>query len=321
MLNESKVRATLVLLVYQQRQWVEDAVTACFNQDCEKIEIILSDDASDDGSYEVMLDLAERYKGKHTVRVRKNDKNLGIGEHYNRVIGESLGVLIITAAGDDISLPNRVDELLKAWDGTGQKADLISSYMSDMTMTGEIVGPKFVSDLSLWDKPEKWTRKRPHVIGASHAFTKRMHDFFGPFDADLAYEDQVMAFRASCLGGGVTVKKVLLNYRRGGVSSKGKGTETFDSYISQKYKKYDRQRVVFGQIRADMFRAQLDHLWAGKVKNYYLKSEFILKIIKEKHYFNMIRLAFENHQAGFFWVYKEAVRHILKCIRLQKSLA
>jgi glycosyltransferase involved in cell wall biosynthesis len=320
MLNEPKVRATLVLLVYNQRKWLKDAVAACLNQECEKIEIILSDDASNDGSYELMLDIAERYVGKHVVRVRKNEKNLGIGGHYNRLIDESTGELIVTAAGDDISLPNRVDELLKAWDDSGQKADLISSYVSDMTVSGEVVGNKIVSDLSLWDKPEKWTRKRPYVIGASHAFTKRMHHFFGPFHPDLAYEDQVMAFRASCLGGGITVKKVLLSYRQGGVSSKKNVVDTIDEYNFQKYKKNYRQLVVFGQIKDDMVQANLEHLWVGKVKNYYLKSEFILKIINEKNYSNILWLMMSSYHVGFLWVIKETIRHVYRRIRFEKRV-
>jgi glycosyltransferase involved in cell wall biosynthesis len=318
--TEAQVRVSLVLFAYNQRRWLEDAIVACFNQKCEKIEIILSDDASVDGSYELMLDLAARYKGGHIVKVRKNETNLGIGEHYNRVIKECLGELIVTAAGDDISLPNRVEELLSAWDESDQKADLIASHVRDMTLEGELLGIKCVSDLSKWDTPEKWTKKRPYVIGASHAFTKRLHDYFGPFLSELSYEDQVMAFRASCLGGGVTVKKALINYRRGGLSAKKIHSTNLEAYKYQIYLKNYRQLTVFSQIKSDMNLIGLGHLWTGKVEAYYSKANFMLKILQESNYRKILQMALEDKTNGKFWTLKEALRHIWRQRGVRKEI-
>ena len=109
----------MLLLTYNQRPWVDDAVAACFAQECEPLDIVLSDDASTDGSFERLQQLAENYCGPHKVRVRQNPRNLGIGQHYSQAVADCLGQLIVTAAGDDISLPHRVQTLLAAWDATG----------------------------------------------------------------------------------------------------------------------------------------------------------------------------------------------------------
>ncbi len=308
------IRATLVVLVYNQEQWLTDAVSACFEQQCEPIEILLSDDCSTDGSYALLLNLAQHYQGPHKVRVRQNYCNMGIGEHYNQVIAESRGQLIITAAGDDIPLPGRVASLLGAWDASGQKADLIASHVIDMTPDGETVGTILVEDLAPFKSPEIWVKHRPYVIGASHAFTKRMHEFFGPFDRALAYEDQVMAFRSACMGGGLTVDAPLVRYRRGGVSSRQ--YESAQEYRAWLIRKFQRQQVLFRQIRKDMETIDRPDLWRGKVALYFDRAEWTLKLLAQKNLLACLKCTFSSGRTGIFW----RLRYGLRAIWLLKRL-
>ena len=60
---------SLLVLTYQQRALLDGAVASAFAQDCEPIEIVLSDDGSKDGSYERLLELAAAYRGPHRVVV------------------------------------------------------------------------------------------------------------------------------------------------------------------------------------------------------------------------------------------------------------
>ena len=152
--------------------------------------------------------------------MRRNERNLGIAAHYNRLIDESPGELLITAAGDDISLPLRVARLLAAWDATGQRADLISSHLIDMDATGTEHGELAVDDLATHGGVDGWCQRRPFVIGAGHAFTRRLMQRFGPIDSAVPYEDQIMVFRALASGGAATVAAPLVRYRRGGESAR-----------------------------------------------------------------------------------------------------
>lgn len=210
-MNQSP-RITLVLFAYNQSALVEKAVRSCLGQECELLEIVLSDDASTDGTFAVLQDLAASYSGPHRVRVRRNTVNLGVGAHYNAAVADSSGQLIVTAAGDDISLPHRVRTLVSAWDASGQRADLLASHLIDMDSQGNDKGLLRVDNLVNWPSPDEWVRRRPSVVGASHAFTRRMFERFGPMGADLAYEDQVMSLRAACMGGGITIDEPLVRY-------------------------------------------------------------------------------------------------------------
>lgn len=205
------------MLAYNQESLVRHSAAACLNQVCEPLDIVFSDDASTDGTYEVLLEVAREYSGPHNVIVRRNERNLGIGEHLNVLIANHPGDLYIASAGDDISMANRAQTLIGAWDEVGRKVDLISSYCTQMSYAGE-VGHEVRTDDLAGLTPLDWMTKRPYIVGATHAFTRRLHLHYGPFSKDVIGEDQVMVFRALALGGALTVNQSLVLYRDGGFS-------------------------------------------------------------------------------------------------------
>jgi len=212
-------RASLLLLAYNQERDAEAAALSCLAQECETLEIVFSDDASSDRTHEILRAVAADYRGPHRVVVRRNDANLGITGHYNRLVEESSGELLITAAADDTSRPDRAARLLAAWDATGGRADLIASHLVDVDAAGVEHGVLKVDDLAACGGVDGWLRRRPFIIGAGHAFTRRMMRAFGPLDPAIHHEDQVMVFRALAAGGAVTVDAPLVRYRRGGASA------------------------------------------------------------------------------------------------------
>ena len=218
-LSAAAPRASLLLLAYNQERYAEAAARSCLAQASEPLEIVFSDDASSDRTHDILRSVAADYRGPHRVVVRRNENNLGITGHYNRLLEESRGELLITAAADDISHPDRAARLLAAWDATGGRADLISSHLVDVDAAGVEHGVVKVDDLAASGGVDGWLRHRPFIIGAGHAFTRRMMRSFGPLDPAIHHEDQIMVFRALASGGAVTVDAALLRYRRGGVSA------------------------------------------------------------------------------------------------------
>lgn len=212
-------RLSLLLLVYNQRGTVEEALASCLAQQGAPVEIIVSDDASTDDSFALIERLAAGYHGPHRLVLNRNPVNLGIGAHLNRLVELSSGELLVIGAGDDACLPHRCTRLADAWEHAGRRPDLIASPLRDMAADGSLHGLIPVDDLAQWDLA-RWLRERPTVIGAGQAWTRRAFERFGPFDPAIAYEDQVMAFRALAGGGAITLGEPLVNYRRGGTSAK-----------------------------------------------------------------------------------------------------
>lgn len=216
-------RITLVLLAYNQQATARAAADSCLAQQCEPMEVVLSDDASTDNTFAELQAAASAYRGPHRVRARRSAVNLGIGAHYNALLAETSGALLVTAAGDDISLPQRVQRLAAAWDATDQRADVIASHFQDMSSAGalgEVVRTDDLAGVTI----EGWCRRRPFTVGATHAFTRRLMVRFGPFMPGVWYEDSSMVFRSIFAGGAVTVPEPLVHYRSGGSSQR---PETF----------------------------------------------------------------------------------------------
>lgn len=294
-------RISLLVLAYNQATVVESAVQSCLAQVCEPLEIVLSDDASTDDTHALLIKMAAAYRGPHQVRVRRNPHNLGIGAHYNAVISDSVGQLLVTAAGDDISLPHRVQTLAAAWDASGQKADLVASHLIDTSADGLDLGTIRVDDLAQWQSPQDWVRKRPYVVGASHAYTRRMHERFGPIRDDLPYEDQVMALRASCMGGGITVQEALVRYRRGGVSARASQHLTVASNRQRLSVKHLRQRALYLQVQQDLSTVGRLDLWGGKLQKRLLRSELFLALQSSGDWPSRCRHLAKYSGAGWAW--------------------
>ena len=243
-------KVSLLVLTYQQRALLDGAVASAFAQDCEPIEIVLSDDGSNDGSYERLLELAAAYRGPHRVVVRPRGPNLGIAEHYNQLHAYASGDLFVTAAGDDASTPDRVRRLVDAWNANGRRADLVASHLTDMDMAGRLHDTIRVDDLAAWPSIDAWIARRPYIVGASHAYTRRMMDRFGAMDRAIAYEDQIMVFRAIASGGAITVDAPLVHYRRGG-TSRQPGFDNVDQKADWTERQLDRILAEMNQLIAD----------------------------------------------------------------------
>ena len=211
---------SVLFLAFNQASFVEHAARSVLEQrDVAPLEILLSDDASTDATFDVLSMLADQYRGPHHVRVRRNARNLGIGAHYNALIAESKGELLITAAGDDLSVPNRAQRILAAWDASGRRADLIASDLQDLNAHGQAGETIRVDDLAHWRNASDWGERRPYVVGAAQAFTRRLFNQFGPYRPNVVYEDQINTLRAILMGGAITIAEPLVQYRRGGVSA------------------------------------------------------------------------------------------------------
>ena len=300
-------RITLLLLAFNQSALVEAATRSCLAQEGEPLEIVLSDDASTDDTFALLQALAAAYNGPHHVRVRRNVVNLGVGAHYNAAVADSNGQLIVTAAGDDISLPHRVRTLVAAWDATGQQADLLASHLIDMDADGNDLGLLRVDNLAAWRSPDDWVHKRPYVVGASHAFTQRMFERFGPIRADLPYEDQVMALRACCMGGGFTVDEPLVRYRRGGLSAGSEARLGAQAYRHKLVTKHTRQRALALQIEQDLRTAGRPDLWGGRMQQKLHRSELMLALQAAPSWAERLALALAATEAGVAWGALQAV--------------
>lgn len=212
--------ATFLLVAFRQEATVAEAVDAALAQVGDPLDILLSDDASPDGTYAIMAAKAAAYRGPHRVRARQSAVNRGIMHHVCEAVGEAEGQLIIAAAGDDVSEPDRARLLIEAWDRGGRPSAYLYSAVQPIDATGqpvsfegEFVSPGPFTLMSLADGAVG-------ALGAGSAFTRDLLARPGPIDPAVVHEDRLLPFRALLLGGKIMfLDRPLVRYRvDGGIS-------------------------------------------------------------------------------------------------------
>lgn len=222
------ISTSFILLAYKQERLVGDAVRSALAQDGEPMEIILSDDCSPDGTFEVMKSVASSFPTRHTVRLRRSKENLGIARHFEEVVSEASCGFLVCAAGDDISEPCRATKLYKRWLESGGKPALIYSDFLPIDLDGS---PVEVTDCASPGPHSlaSWAAGRGSILGATCAMTRDVLTSFPPLRGDVKHEDRVYPFRALLLGGEVLyVDEKLVRYRVEGGYSRLEATSRVD---------------------------------------------------------------------------------------------
>jgi len=200
MLDDSLPLVTFAVFAYRQERFIREAVEGALAQTYARLEIILSDDCSSDKTFPIMRELAAAYRGPHRIVLNRNESNLGLGRHINRVMELATGELIVAAAGDDISLPGRTAALVERWLACAKKPCSIYSALQAIDADGAPL-----RTLGAPPKPgplaQRLSHFMPGVRGASHAWSRRVFDEFGPLLPDTLCEDRVIPFRSELLGG------------------------------------------------------------------------------------------------------------------------
>lgn len=202
---------SFVLLAYNQERFIRDAVEGAFAQTYAPLEIILSDDCSADRTFEIMSEMAAAYNGPHRILLNRNLKNCGIGGHVNKVNSIAKGQLVVAAAGDDISVADRVQKVVLKWSEDPEKIHLVYSGCKKINIDGSFRSLN-ISHRE-WDLEESFVRSDDSILGAVCAWSRACVDKFGPLLEGLHHEDSIFPFRALLLGQIAFVPEPLVDYR------------------------------------------------------------------------------------------------------------
>ena len=303
MSDNEKPLVTFALFAYNQEKFIREAVEGAFAQTYEPLEIILSDDCSTDRTFEIMQEMVATYTGPHRIVMNRNVANLGVGEHVNCVVEMAEGELIVGAAGDDISLPGRVSETVKAWQHSGKKATSIYSAVEFIDESGSSQGIR-----SMYHEEAGSLRKISEVLmgpyGASHAFCRQLMIKFGKMNGDVVNEDQVIGFRSALAGSLAYIETPLVQYRVHGSSlcSKQHKSESIDpeqtranAYLdAHRASRYRRQN-----IRDALAILDQNHPVIAILERQVIESEFAAAIFGRKlSCWNMLAYTFDSMRRG-----------------------
>src|SRR5262245_582217 len=93
-----QAKVNVGLPVYNGEKYLPNALSRLLEQDFEDFELIVSDNASTDGTQEICRSFAEKDR---RVRYFRNETNIGLAANHNRTFELSQGELFKWAAHDD----------------------------------------------------------------------------------------------------------------------------------------------------------------------------------------------------------------------------
>ena len=209
-----KPLVTFAIIAYNQQDYICDAVEAAFSQTYMPLQIVISDDCSTDKTFKTIKEMASAYNGPHEVCINRNAFNKNIGGNINTVMHLAKGQLIVIAAGDDVSEPNRVNEIIDCWKSAGNPmyASIVSGVF-ELDSKGKKTCLPALTKLNTPD-PLYIFEENFHFHGSSQAWTKATFNFFGDLLPDVVNEDSAIFYRNRLIGKILSIEKSLVNHRK-----------------------------------------------------------------------------------------------------------
>lgn len=204
-------RVSILLLAYRAAETIGAAIDGALAQTV-PCEIIISDDASPDQTYAIAEARLAGYRGQHAVTLRRNEQNQGVTEHLNGLMRTAHGEVFVVMAGDDISKPDRVAQMLAAFDADpgvhvlGHAVDEIDMQGLPLRSGVRVMPTRF--DLHWFARSGKLAT----LLGATIAVRREVFDRYGPLAGTV--EDNVLSLRGALLGAGACLPQALVWYRQ-----------------------------------------------------------------------------------------------------------
>lgn len=250
---------TFAVLTFNQEKFVRSALEGALSQTYEPMEIILSDDCSTDNTFEIMQSMLRDYSGNKLVTLRQTKSNSGTLLNVGEVAKVARGELLVLAAGDDLSKPQRTSTLVNAWQNSGAWG--LSSKFDSIDEQGNLIDrDQSATLLSLPSYPlrQYFSSRKDEVKfthGATSAYDMRLFDFLElqPDDYILS-EDGALSVLINLLNKDITfVDDSLVCYRQSQQSLTNSSASSTVSF----YKTWCEELAIVRMARSQQNRCQL----------------------------------------------------------------
>lgn len=201
-----KPKVSVVMPIFNQESFLKEAIRSILSQTFKNFELLILNDGSTDNS----LKIIKSFKDKR-IKVFQNRKRQGLARGLNFLIKKARGGYIARMDGDDISLPNRIEEQIKFLDKYPEVV-LVGCWAKIINNAGKIIGE--------FKHPVKHTKIRKAILSynsfihPSVMFRKRMFKKLGGYDEKLFYsQDYDLFLRLVIKYPCVNLPKFLLKFR------------------------------------------------------------------------------------------------------------
>ena len=146
MIKNPKVSVTV--MTYNQKDYISQCLESLVTQECDfEFEIIVGDDASTDGTSDIVREYAEKYP--NIVIPLIHEKNLGVTGNYFSIVELATGDYIAHMDGDDYALPGKLQAQADFMDNTPDCNicfHRVKALFPDGTIKNDLIDYKKIKD-------------------------------------------------------------------------------------------------------------------------------------------------------------------------------
>jgi len=102
--NKENPLVSILIYNYNYGRYLEECLESLCTQTYPNIEIVFSDNASTDSSWEIALGFVKKYPGRMTIT--QNRKNLGVDANFRNCFLNARGKYFINMCSDDVLMPD-----------------------------------------------------------------------------------------------------------------------------------------------------------------------------------------------------------------------
>ena len=194
---------SVVMPVHNALPFLDQSIGSILEQTLGDFEFVILDDASTDGSVELLREWARR---DQRIHLHESNKRLGLAGSSNAVVAKARAPIVARMDADDIAHPDR---LRRQWNIIEHRPDVavIGALCNGIDATGRVVRPR-----------DRWRLVRRSVYvpfpHGSAMFRREVFDQVGGYDEESdGGEDQDLFSRMAARGRVLTLPDVLYSYR------------------------------------------------------------------------------------------------------------
>lgn len=207
----------ILLATYNGQRFLSDQLESILNQSYKPIRILISDDGSTDGTFQIIQEYCQKHPDK--IKLIKTEIRQGSAKKFMSLVEYSDSPFIFFSDQDDIWEKDKIDKSLAALKKNENQEGICAVY-SDMTVVDESL--KLISDsfLRIHNLNPEWRRNKYAILaqsmaaGCTIAFNSRLKQKLHSFNSTLFQHDHWILMHAAWYGKVLYIPQATVKYRQ-----------------------------------------------------------------------------------------------------------
>jgi len=137
--NSTAVKLTIGIPIYNGELTIAETLDSIFRQITSEVEVVISDNASTDGTKDIVESYCRKYE---QIRFHTNEINLGADRNIDLTVSRANGEFVWLMGDDDEIEEGGIDSIIKVIDAHPDLAAIFVNYSSYDRITGECLNAR-----------------------------------------------------------------------------------------------------------------------------------------------------------------------------------